>query len=178
MYIYVCINKCIYIYIYLYLYLYLSISICILISIHLSVCLSVYLCICPDSSVDFRVWTEFSSLLKSHSSQLSIATSKNPSVSIWQSCDSMYNFSIKINVVTCWFSCTFLVTSCKKSTFKGCIRKKGTSTDNVGGWGGGAGGLEDRCPLCPPCSRGPKIDHVIVIWPIERKEKWQRNRNV
>ena len=147
MYIYVCINKCIYIYIYLYLYL--SISICILISIHLSVCLSVYLCICPDSSVDFRVWTEFSSLLKSHSSQLSIATSKNPSVSIWQSCDSMYYFSIKINVVTCWFSCTFLVTSCKKSIFKGCIRKKGTSTDNVGGWGGGGRGVGRQMPPLP-----------------------------
>ena len=140
----------------MHIYLYLSLSISISISIYInmyidiypSVCLSVYLCICPDSSVDFRVWTEFSSLLKSHSSQLSIATSKNPSVSIWQSCDSMYNFSIKINVVTCWFSCTFLVTSCKKSTFKGCIRKKGTSTDNVGGWGGG-GGVGRQMPPLP-----------------------------
>ena len=142
----------------MHIYLYLSLSISISISIYInmyidiypSVCLSVYLCICPDSSVDFRVWTEFSSLLKSHSSQLSIATSKNPSVSIWQSCDSMYNFSIKINVVTCWFSCTFLVTSCKKSTFKGCIRKKGTSTDNVGGWGGGGGrGVGRQMPPLP-----------------------------
>ena len=141
----------------MHIYLYLSLSISISISIYInmyidiypSICLSsVYLCICPDSSVDFRVWTEFSSLLKSHSSQLSIATSKNPSVSIWQSCDSMYNFSIKINVVTCWFSCTFLVTSCKKSTFKGCIRKKGTSTDHVGGWGGG-GGVGRQMPSLP-----------------------------
>ena len=30
--------------------------------------------------------------------------------------------------------------------------------------GGGGGGVEDRRPRC---SRGPKIDHVIVIWPIE-----------
>ena len=141
----------------MHIYLYLSLSISISISIYInmyidiypSICLSVYLCICPDSSVDFRVWTEFSSLLKSHSSQLSIATSKNPSVSIWQSCDSMYNFSIKINVVTCWFSCTFLVTSCKKSTFKGCIRKKDTSTDNVGGWGGGGGGVGRQMPPLP-----------------------------
>ena len=146
----------------MHIYLYLSLSISISISIYInmyidiypSVCLSVYLCICPDSSVDFRVWTEFSSLLKSHSSQLSIATSKNPSVSIWQSCDSMYNFSIKINVVTCWFSCTFLVTSCKKSTFKGCIRKKGTSTDNVGGWGGGEGGWKTDAPSALPAPEG------------------------
>ena len=147
----------------MHIYLYLSLSISISISIYInmyidiypSICLSsVYLCICPDSSVDFRVWTEFSSLLKSHSSQLSIATSKNPSVSIWQSCDSMYNFSIKINVVTCWFSCTFLVTSCKKSTFKGCIRKKGTSTDNVGGWGGGRGGWKTDAPSALPALEG------------------------
>ena len=143
------------IYIYIYIYIYPSI------------CLSAYLYICPDSSVDFSVWTEFSGcVLKSHSSELSIATPKNLSLSIWQSCDYMCNFRIKISVHI-WL---LLV---KRAPLKDASGKRAHREIMLGG-----GGVEDRRPLCPRCSRGPKIDHVIVIWPIEWKKKWHRNRSV
>ena len=38
------------------------------------------------------------------------------------------------------FSCTFLITSFKKDTFKGLFEKNDTLTENIGsgvGWGGG-----------------------------------------
>ena len=51
----------------------------------------------------------------------------------------------------CSFSCTFYVIFYKKSSFKGFIRKKNTSTENVGevGWGGGGGGSGNTPSVLP-----------------------------
>ena len=43
-----------------------------------------------------------------------------------------------------------------KKTCKGLIRKKGTSTENLGEGGG-------SCPLCPPCSRGHGVRCICLF---------------
>ena len=75
----------------------------------------------------------------------------------------------------CYVSCTYLVTSFKKGILR-ALRKKGTSTKNIGGGGGGGGG--DR-PPCPPCFGGPVLTTSYgLLIELPRNDKLVQNYSV